>query len=86
MLFTGDRLVPDEAKRIGLVELRSTKAIPTATGLAAAIAGNAPQAVQLLKRTIRGGDGLDQAFDDAFGGAEFAEGVAAFRERRKPFY
>ena len=86
MLFTGDRLVPDEAKRIGLVELRSKKAGETATGLAAAIAGNAPEAVRLLKRTLRGGEGLDQAFDDAFGGAEFAEGLAAFRERRKPLY
>jgi enoyl-CoA hydratase len=86
MLFTGDRLVPDEAKRIGLVELRSKKAVETATALAAAIADNAPQAVRLLKRTIAGGEGLDQAFDDAFGGDEFAEGVAAFRERRKPLY
>jgi enoyl-CoA hydratase len=86
MLFTGDRLVPDEAKRIGLVELRAKKAIETAAGLAAAIAGNAPEAVRLLKRTIGGGQGLDQAFDDAFGGREFAEGLAAFRGRRKPLY
>ncbi|TGX56309.1 enoyl-CoA hydratase/isomerase family protein [Sphingomonas gei] len=86
MLFTGDRLVPDEAKRIGLVELRAKKAIETATGLAAAIADNAPEAVRLLKRTLRGGEGLDQAFDHAFGGNEFAEGLAAFRERRKPVY
>ncbi|ATY31227.1 enoyl-CoA hydratase/isomerase family protein [Sphingomonas psychrotolerans] len=86
MLFTGDRLVPDEAKRIGLVELRAKNAIETATALASAIAGNAPEAVRLLKRTIRGGEGLDQAFDAAFGGSEFAEGLAAFRERRKPLY
>ena len=86
MLFTGDRLVPDEAKRIGLVELRAKKAIETATGLATAIAGNAPQAVRLLKRTLSGGEGLEQAFDDAFGSAEFAEGLASFRERRKPLY
>jgi enoyl-CoA hydratase len=86
MLFTGDRLAPDEAKRIGLVELRSKKAIETATGLASAIAGNAPEAVRLLKRTVRGGEGLDRGFDDAFGGSEFAEGLAAFRERRKPLY
>jgi enoyl-CoA hydratase len=86
MLFTGDRLAPDEAKRIGLVELRSKKAIETATGLASAIAGNAPEAVRLLKRTIQGGEGLDRSFDDAFGGSEFAEGLTAFRERRKPLY
>lgn len=86
MLFTGDRLVPDEAKRIGLVELRSKKAGETAAALAAAIAGNAPESVRLLKRALRGGEGLGQAFDDAFGSAEFAEGLAAFRERRKPLY
>jgi len=86
LLFTGDRIAPDEAKRIGLVELQAKKAGETAAALAAAIAANAPQAVALLKRTLRGGEGLDQAFDDAFGGAEFAEGLAAFRERRKPVY
>lgn len=86
LLFTGDRIVPDEAKRIGLVELRAKKAGETVAALAAAISGNAPQAVRLLKRTLAGGEGLDQAFDDAFGGSEFAEGLAAFRERRKPVY
>jgi enoyl-CoA hydratase/carnithine racemase len=87
MLFTGDRLMPDEAKRIGLVELRAKKAIETASGLAATIAGNAPEAVRLLKRSLGGGGGgLDEAFDQTFGGAEFAEGLAAFRERRKPDY
>ncbi|MDT8757784.1 enoyl-CoA hydratase/isomerase family protein [Sphingomonas psychrotolerans] len=86
MLFTGDRLAPDEAKRIGLVELRAKRAADTATALASAIAANAPEAVRLLKRTLRGAEGLDEAFDDAFGGAEFAEGLAAFRERRKALY
>lgn len=86
MLFTGDRLTPDEARRIGLVELQAKKAGETAAALAAAIAANAPQAVALLKRTLRGGECLDQAFDDAFAGAEFAEGLTAFRERRKPVY
>ncbi|AQR72935.1 enoyl-CoA hydratase/isomerase family protein [Sphingomonas sp. LM7] len=86
MLFTGDRLMPDEAKRIGLVELQAKNAGETAAALAAAIAGNAPQAVRLLKRTLLGGEGLDQAFDDAFGETEFAEGLASFRERRRPVY
>lgn len=83
LLFTGDRIRPDEAKKIGLVELKTRKALETAEGLAKAIAGNAPEAVRLLKRSLRG-EATDQAFEDAFGGAEFAEGLAAFRERRKP--
>lgn len=86
MLFTGDRLTADEAKRTGLVELATPNAGETAAGLAAAIAANAPQAVALLKRSLRGGEGLDQRFDDAFGAAEFAEGLSAFRARRKPLY
>ena len=85
LLFTGDRIRPDEAKKIGLVELKTRKAQPTAEALAAAIAGNAPGAVRLLKRTLHG-EQTDQAFEDAFGGAEFAEGLAAFGERRKPVY
>ena len=85
LLFTGDRIRPDEAKKIGLVELKTRKAQPTAEALGTAIAGNAPEAVRLLKRTLRG-DQTDQAFEDAFGGTEFAEGLAAFGERRKPVY
>ncbi|WP_404338737.1 enoyl-CoA hydratase/isomerase family protein [Sphingomonas sp. MMS12-HWE2-04] len=86
MLFTGDRLTAEEAKRVGLVELRAKRAGETAQGLAANIADNAPGAVRLLKRTLRGGEGLDQAFDDCFGGGEFAEGLAAFRARRRAAY
>lgn len=85
LLFTGDKLRPDEVHKIGLVELKTGKAIDTATAMATAIAGNAPQAVKLLKRTLRG-ERTDQGFEDAFGGAEFAEGLAAFRERRKPVW
>ncbi|WP_137861087.1 MULTISPECIES: enoyl-CoA hydratase/isomerase family protein [unclassified Sphingomonas] len=83
LLFTGDKLRPDEAHKIGLAELKTRKAIDTATAMASAIAGNAPQAIRLLKRTLRG-EQTDQGFEDAFGGGEFAEGLAAFRARRNP--
>jgi len=83
LLFTGDKLRPDEVHKIGLVELKTAKAIDTATAMANAIAGNAPEAIRLLKRTLRG-ERTDQGFEDAFGGAEFAEGLAAFRARRNP--
>lgn len=86
MLFTGDRLGADEARRVGLAELRAPNAGAAADALAATIASNAPDAVRLLKRALAGEQGLDAAFDDAFEGAEFAEGLRAFRERRKPEY
>ncbi len=87
MLFTGDWVKADEAKAIRLVELRAKNAADTALAIARTIAANAPQAVRQLKRALGGpADDLDQAFDDAFGGPEFAEGLAAFGQRRKPVY
>lgn len=84
LLFSGDRLGADAAAALGLVELREANADAAALVLARRIAANAPGAVRLLKRTLAGGEGLDQAFDDAFGGKELAEGLAAFAARREP--
>lgn len=85
LLFTGDRLGPDEARAIGLVERQARSALEAAQELAATISAGAPGAIHLLKRTLAG-EATDAAFDDAFGGAEFAEGLASFRERRKPVF
>ncbi|MCD2324930.1 enoyl-CoA hydratase/isomerase family protein [Sphingomonas sp. IC-56] len=84
MLFSAQRLDADAAERAGLVEVRAASAIQAAHALASAITDNAPQAVRLLKRTLRGGAELDREFDDAFGGDEFAEGLAAFQHKRSP--
>lgn len=83
LLFTGDRLRADEAQRIRLVELKARDAGEAAAALARTIAGNAPGAIRLLKRTLRG-EQTDRGFEDAYGSDEFAEGLAAFRERRRP--
>lgn len=85
LLFTGDRISADEAKRIGLVDLASAKADETAAAVAATIAANAPGSVRLLKRTLRG-EATDPDFEAAYGGSEFLEGLTAFRERRRPAY
>jgi enoyl-CoA hydratase len=84
MLFGAQRMDADAAERAKLVEVRAASAIDAAHDLGATIAGNAPEAVRLLKRTLRGAPGLDEQFDDGFGGAEFAEGLAAFMEKRSP--
>jgi enoyl-CoA hydratase len=88
LLFTGDKLRPDEAHKIGLVELKTSKAIETAEGIAKAVAGNAPGALRQLKRALAdpGDASLDAAFEAAFGGDELAEGLASFRERRNPVF
>jgi enoyl-CoA hydratase/carnithine racemase len=88
LLFTGDKLRADEAHKIGLVELRTAKALDTAAALANAIAGNAPNAVRQLKSALRDplDPQLDAVFEAGFGGPEFAEGLASFRARRDPVY
>lgn len=84
LLATGMAVDADEALAIGLVEERAKSADKAALVLAEAIAANAPSSVAGLKRILAGDDGADRLFEDAFGGGAFREGLAAFRERRKP--
>ncbi|BEV01320.1 enoyl-CoA hydratase-related protein [Novosphingobium olei] len=92
LLFGAGRIDAAEAARIGLVEQVESDALAAARALAAQIAANAPASIAALKATL--GDSArdtaghdpahDAAFDAGFGSAAFAEGLAAFRERRKP--
>ncbi|NLS28617.1 putative enoyl-CoA hydratase echA6 [Sphingomonas sp. S2M10] len=88
LLFTGAVIDADAAARLGLVERRVPLAVPAAVALAAQIAENAPDAVRHLKRALHDPTdaGLDAAFESAFGGAELAEGLAAFQARRRPVF
>lgn len=81
MVFTAAPIDADEAVRIGLADMRATTAVLNAYEVAGTIAGNAASAVRLLKRTIARPDGGDAGFDAAFGGADFADRLAAFRNR-----
>lgn len=94
MLYTAELLSAQEAFEIGLVERIAPvdELAATAAELLAVIAERSPFSTSGIKRTIaRILDGVvdDDAesaslFDAAFAGADFAEGVAAFRARRKP--
>ncbi|KQM26995.1 MULTISPECIES: enoyl-CoA hydratase/isomerase family protein [unclassified Sphingomonas] len=80
LLYTGDAIDADEALAIGLAHRRGG----SAQALATSIAANAPGAVRSLKLAIDGVPGGEARFDAAFGSAELAEGLAAFRDRRPP--
>jgi enoyl-CoA hydratase/carnithine racemase len=54
LALTGRRITAAEAERLGIVQQVTTRdeLVPTAEGIAAEIAANAPLAVQSIKRTI----------------------------------
>jgi enoyl-CoA hydratase len=94
MIYTARNIKAPEALRIGLVNqvVALEELMPTAEGLAGAIAKNAPIAVRLCKQAVN--EGLDLNMDDAialeenlFGDCfethDQVEGMTAFMEKRK---
>lgn len=92
ILFTGALHRADDALSIGLVEEIADDPMAQAEMLAQAIAANAQHSVRSSKAIIRrilDGQSDDDAttlalFRDAFTLPDFAEGVAAFRGKRRP--
>ncbi len=89
MLYGGIVIDTAEAARIGLIEERADDAGDAAGRLARAIADNAPSSVAGLKamvvrRGAPGDDATDALFDRSFASADFAEGMAARRDKRPP--
>ncbi len=88
MLFTGALLPADAALAIGLIE----EIADSADALAAQIIANSAHScreIKLFVRRILEGQAQDDdasltIFAEAFAGADFAEGVAAFTSKRKP--
>ncbi len=88
MLFSAHRAYAEEALHIGLVESAGGEA--ALETMVEAIVANSPASIASLKtllvaatRNERGAH-FDALFEDAFGGDDFAKGLAAFQSRSKP--
>jgi enoyl-CoA hydratase len=97
LLLTGRLVDAGFAERIGLINMviERERLLPWAFETAAAIAANSPSAVQAVRQQIstsiadyaRSREALEQELGDRVRTSpHFQEGVAAFREKRKPDY
>ncbi|GAB6162412.1 enoyl-CoA hydratase-related protein [Desulfothermus naphthae] len=97
MLFTGDTLVAQEAKEIGMInKLTTAEELENITmDLARKIADGPPIAIRLMKAQVYKGLRLDlaTALDEAalcesitLASKDHLEGITAFREKRKPVF
>jgi enoyl-CoA hydratase/carnithine racemase len=87
LLYAAARIDAAEAARIGLVEVLAGDAAAEAMALAQGMAALSPSSLTALKQAVAraplGHDrALDAAFDTAFAGDDFREGIDAFRARR----
>jgi methylglutaconyl-CoA hydratase len=97
LIFTARRIGAEEASQLGLVDrlVAAGETLPCALALAREILPNGPMALRLAKQAVTRGSELNLASGLAFEQACYAqvlssedrlEGLAAFRERRKPYF
>ncbi len=93
MLLMGEILQADEAQRLGLVDRLADKGqgLAAALELAKVVAGRSPRATEISKMMINAAEGEEAGrVLDALAGStaaasrELAEGLAAFRDKRRP--
>lgn len=88
LLYSGQLLDAGEAHRIGLVEMLAGGPSCIQEAIISA-SRHSTRALKGFVRRVQDGQGADDAetlaiFADAFSGADFAEGTAAFTEKRAP--
>jgi len=97
LLLTARLIDAEQAARLGLVNrvVARNELMPWAIATAETIAANSPSAVQAVKRQVSATiadhaltrEALEQQLGDVVRASpHFAEGIAAFREKRKPRY
>jgi enoyl-CoA hydratase/carnithine racemase len=97
LLLTGRLLAAKDAAGVGLINrvLPASEVMPAALKTGIEIAANSPSAVQAVKTQISAGiaahaagrEALEQELGDRVRASpHFAEGIAAFREKRRPNY
>jgi enoyl-CoA hydratase len=92
MVLTGEIIDAATAETWGIAAFRSAgSALPEAEALCARLAGRAPLALRNAKRAIRTGDEASlafaserQGFESLLDSRDKAEGIAAFKAKRKP--
>ncbi len=88
ILFTGALIDAKEALRIGLVEMLADGPDEFAAAILAASPHSIRETKRFVRRVLNGQTDDDEdtlrIFTEAFTGRDFAEGTAAFVEKRRP--